>query len=87
MTLTELAHELRKVIKFKYVTVENVAFNDLLVCFWNKKPSFFSLEQTWLGEYLFTLIYSKDFNVNLDLSEYKDALDEINYSRCIVEVE
>ena len=82
MTLTELAHELRKLFDFKYLTVNTTR----VIKMWDTKPLF---DKTWLrtDDYgsLGMLIYHKE--CSLDLSEYSDADGNIDYSKCIVEVE
>ena len=89
MTLTELAHELRKIFKFKYLTVEIAIFNPYF-CLWTERPY-------WNGTYwgakedgqkhIVTDFLSFETVASIDLSEYKDENGEIDYSKCIVEVE
>lgn len=88
ITLKELAHELRKVFKFKYLTVE-VPYHSLYFILWNQKPH-------WNGKYWDTEMDGKghivvdflEFEIvgKVDISEYKDADGNIDYSKCIVEV-
>ena len=90
MTLTELAHELRKLFNFGYVTLEGGIGDYYQVSLWQKKPQFVDWCKSWNAPYggrvygwLTTNCLSKD----LDLSEYKDEQGNIDYSKCIVEVE
>lgn len=91
LTLEELAHELRKIFKFKYLTYNEYGILCIWAgerpkpeycrdfCFWNFYP-----ERTFIIGSIDTK--TKDC-VGLDLSEYKDADGNIDYSKCIVEVE
>ena len=87
MTLTELARETRKLFEFDYVTVDAEGS----ITFWVRKPLYISMCGLWeRNAYLDSWdIFNIDFSsaVNLDLSEYADENGEIDYSRCIVEVE
>ena len=88
MTLTELAHELRKIFKFRYLTGEIAIYNSYF-CMWDQKPR-------WDGKYwrseedgkkhIVTDFLTCDIAGEIDLSEYKDEQGNIDYSRCIVEV-
>lgn len=84
MTLTELAHELRKLVRFKYLTVTD-DWPMPTVMMWSKKPEY---GRGW--NIVFSSSYLGSFNCwavrNIDLSEYKDADGNIDYSKCIVEV-
>ena len=101
MTLTELAHELRKIFRFKYLAYgEEFRWGQvhyqLLI---GDEP--FHLEvrdeggegcpciiHEWFGDGLGYLFDATEYLVpNLDLSEYADEHGEIDYSKCIVEVE
>ena len=84
LTLKELAHELRRLFRFKYLTVDPYADE---ITFWMDKPEWVC-DSWWAGDssYLFDF-YANRLNAYLDLSEYKDADGNIDYSRCIVEVE
>lgn len=85
MTLTELAHELRKLFEFKYLTVTD-DWPMPTVMMWSEKPEY---DRGW--SIVFSNSYLGSFNCwavrNIDLSEYKDADGNIDYSKCIVEVE
>lgn len=88
MTLTELARELRKIFRFKYLTVEIAIYNPYF-CLWRERPY-------WNGKYwgakedgqkhLVTDFLDFEIVESIDLSEYRDADGNIDYSKCIVEV-
>ena len=84
LTLKELARELRRLFRFKYLTVDPYADE---ITFWMDKPEWVC-DSWWAGDssYLFDF-YANRLNAYLDLSEYKDADGNIDYSKCIVEVE
>ena len=86
LTLTELAREMRKLFEFDYVTVDA----NESITFWVRKPLYISMCGLWeRNAYLDSWdIFNIDFSsaVNLDLSEYANENEEIDYSRCIVEV-
>ena len=87
LTLKELAREMRKVFIFDYVTIDD----DGTITSWRGKPLYISTIGVWdRNAYLGSLdIFHTDISctVDLDLSEYADESGEIDYSRCIVEVE
>ncbi len=87
LTLTELARELRKKCNFKYMTAES-GLGDLSTAhLWSDKP-YFDVAKTWIctkGR-MYGWLASDVFPFTLDLSEYRDADGNIDYSRCIVEV-
>ena len=88
LTLKELGHELRKVLKFRYLTAERPIHN-LYFALWNQKP-------VWNGEswrpadnsdrHIVADFFEFEIVGNLDVSEYRDADGNIDYSKCIVEV-
>lgn len=88
LTLKELAHDLRKVLKFRYLTAERPIHN-LYFALWNQKP-------VWNGEswrpadnsdrHIVADFFEFEIVGNLDVFEYRDADGNIDYSRCIVEV-
>ena len=89
LTLKELAREMRKVFRFKYLTCDGCG-DQRDYCIWLDKP-----EYTRDGWIVYTissvvnsllLFESYKLAIQLDLSEYKDENGEIDYSRCIVEV-
>lgn len=89
MTLTEFAKELRKIIKFNYLTYNQYG----ILCIWageRPKPEYIKKFCFWnyYPERTFEVgsIDTKDY-VDLDLSEYKDENGDIDYSKCIVEVD
>lgn len=88
MTLKELARELRKIFRFKYLTMHRNGV-ELFLRMYAKEPSYFKTYSVW-GEadaVFFPIAVSEDLRVDLDLSEYRDADGIIDYSKCIVEVE
>ena len=95
MTLKELAHEMRKVFDFKYLTAYEAAVELIKISLHRLKPKFNDPGMiNW--PFGWVLMDSNDGSVNfyhdrlainLDLSEYKNADGNIDYSKCIVEVE
>lgn len=87
LTLTELACEMRKIFRFKYLTCDNgIEIND--ICLWTNLPAF--KQDQWLeqsSDSLKMFVEIKTLTINLDLSEYRDTDGNIDYSKCIVEVE
>ena len=98
MTLTELAHELRKLFGFKYLTLDAfVHYGDIIgpniITLWVVEPYYDDedkqFEFLWNQDRKTGAIFDipvSSLSVNLDLLEYKDADGNINYSKCIVEV-
>ncbi len=88
LTLKELAQELRKIFTFRYLTTSRGS--DLLVL-WKVKPRFIQGVREWyINDFTvdnFMLIDTAFLSSKLDLSEYRDADGNIDYSKCIVEVE
>ena len=93
MTLEELAHELRKIFRFKYLTVfKYPGWEYAYIALYGVKPSF--LHHGGLNEWAFmgnsggdVGFFESRLSVSLDLSEYADENGVIDYSKCIVEVE
>ena len=98
MTLTELAHELRRIFGFRYLTLDVfVHYGDIVgldvITLWVVEPYYDDedkqFEFLWNHDRktgsLFDIPLSS-LSVNLDLSEYADADGNIDYSKCIVEV-
>ena len=88
LTLKELARELRKIFRFKYLTMYRSGV-ELFLRMYAKEPSYFKTYSVW-GEadaVFFPIAVSEDLRVDLDLSEYRAADGNIDYSKCIVEVE
>ena len=89
LTLKELARELRKVLKFRYLTAERPIHN-LYFALWNQKT-------VWNGEswrpadnsdrHIVTDFLEFEVVGKVDISEYADENGNIDYSKCIVEVE
>lgn len=91
MTLNELAKKLREIFEFKYVTVADYKHEGpvTLDC-WECKPTFYDEDCTWRGFHHRGLLYSfeaSDLACDIDLSEYRDSDGNVDYSKCIVEVE
>lgn len=92
MTLTELAKELKKTNKypgFGYLTVDHATSDQpLRIRRWGKwvRPTFNAEKCKWICS---DLCYAIDgsYAKNLDLFEYADENGDIDYSKCIVEVE
>ena len=91
MTLEELARELRKIFRFRYLTAADYKHEGpICVDLWEYKPQFHESDCTWNGLHRRELLYSFDMAqlaCTIDLSEYKDADGNIDYGKCIVEVE
>lgn len=90
ITLEELARELRKVFKFKYLTVQYTYFVFPEIMLWDADNKPFFYKRVWETEYGDGMIcdfLSKDIAKKLDLSEYADENGTIDFSKCIVEVE
>lgn len=99
MTLTELARVLRKLFGFKYLTLDAfVHYGDIIgpniITLWVVEPYYDDedkqFEFLWNQDRKTGAIFDipvSSLSVNLDLSEYKDADGNIDYSKCIVEVE
>ena len=84
LTLKELAHELRRLFRFKYLTVSST--NGWCINVWKYfKPEWSEIDG-WIGCYLAFDIYPDELICELDFSEYEDADGNIDYSKCIVEV-
>lgn len=92
MTLTELARELRKIFNFKYLT----AFCDgerLLIELWSHKPSYVYDYGNWFWYFMpykmrgQACFCSEDLIADINLDEYMNSSSNIDYSKCIVEVE
>ncbi len=87
LTLTELARELRKIFRFRYLTAsEDWPLPTIIM--WGGKVEYDG--RGW--NMIEPKSYYGSFNVSalctkLDLSEYKDENGNIDYSKCIVEVE
>ena len=86
MTLGELTHELRKLFKFKYLTVSST--NGLCINVWKYfKPEWSENDGEWIGCYLAFDIYPDELECKLNFSEYVDTDGDVDFSKCIVEVE
>ena len=91
MTLNEFAKELRKLFRFRYLTCDGCG--DLKdFCIWLDKPEY--VRNDWFlfsafgdSEPAIMLFESRYLAINIDISEYADADGNVDYSKCIVEVE
>ena len=93
MTLNELAKELKKIIAFDCITVHKNWCQEPAIFLWGGMPEYSPAQDVggwqrvigksnalcWFGAY--------SIIGGLDLSEYKNADGNIDYSKCIVEVE
>ncbi len=100
ITLSELALELRKIFKFKYLAYGQIFCwgqpHDVL---WiSGEPLTLTVRDEggecrpcyiheWEAEDAVNVCFVENLSTTLDLSEYKDEHGDIDYSRCIVEVE
>lgn len=94
MTLTELAKRLRKIFRFKYLTVspDFCGCPAEIYCWTSIRPAYNAKGSMWIisQEGSQTIACSFEgwhLETSLDLSEYADEHGEVDYSRCIVEVE
>ena len=93
ITLKELAQELRKIIAFDCITVHKNWCKSPLVLLWRGKPEYRSAQD--IGGWVSDVDKSRPLGSlgvysiigGLSLSEYADENGEIDYSKCIVEVE
>ena len=90
LTLNELAKELRKLFGFGYLVAYGSELYGYRVRAYLFKPKYIPIGGFWFNatrgnDALLDISFS-DLRVNLDLSEYKDADGNIDYSKCIVEV-
>lgn len=93
MTLAELAHEMRKIFKFRWLTACKKMTGGSPVgldLFTGSRPEYTD-DGYWANNYVVAggslVIPVALLSMYLDLSEYKDENGEIDYSRCIVEVD
>ena len=91
MTLNELAKELRKLFDFSYLVAYGSELYGYRVKAFSFKPEYsptggFWFNYTRSNNALLDISFG-DLVCELDLSEYKDENGNIDYSKCIVEVE
>ena len=93
ITLIELAHELRKLFNFRWLTLDENNGIDLWMCLADNDPPKFSGDYfLWCSESpktwaICTIDFDeKFFAINLNFPEYKNENGKIDYSKCIVEV-
>ena len=91
ITLAEFAKKLREILKFDYLTCDGSG-NLRDYCIWLDKPDYVA-EEGWTlqlrYEFVTPLLVLESYRmaVNIDLSEYADDDGNVDYSKCIVEVE
>ena len=86
MTLTELAKKLRKILRFRWLTLDKSRY----ITLWNRKPYWDEYDSWSIGLDISHICYAvvpPAMYGSLDLSEYAGKNGHINYSKCIVEVE
>lgn len=89
LTLTELANELRKIFKFKYLACEFYGGSKFyVISLWNGEPRWRGGSWWWCDncDLIADIKLHMKF-VEPNLSEYTDADGILDYSKCIVEVE
>ena len=92
MTLKELAVELRKIFKFKYLTVACDG-ERIHIELWSHKPSYVYEHGNWFWYFMpykmrgQAYFCSEDLIDDIYLDEYMISSSGIDYSKCIVEVE
>lgn len=94
LTLMELARELRKIFRVKYLTVspDFCGCPAEIYCWTSIRPAYNAKGRMWIISQEGSQTIACSFEAwhlekSLDLSEYADENGEIDYSRCIVEVE
>lgn len=85
MTLKELAVELRRVLKFRYLAKDSAG---TIYAYIGQKPEYSKEEECWMCNFSKSGVVFElwSYAVSLDLSEYMDDQGNIDYSKCIVEV-
>ena len=92
MTLNELAKEFRKVLRFKWLTLDRTGY----ITLWMGRPKYIEdwagTRKTWCRgsdpiQGICGYIFPNAINAMLDLEEYTSERYGIDYSKCIVEVE
>lgn len=86
MTLKELAISLRKTLEFRYLTIESPG---VIFAYSGQKPEYSKNLECWMCDFSETsIVFRTNLSViSLDISEYEDDQGNIDYSKCIVEVE
>lgn len=100
MTLNELAKELRKIFRLRYLACGEMFYwgQPHIVLWISSQPLTLSVSDEggegcpcyiheWEGDGIIETFAEEDLECALDLSEYKDESGDIDYSKCIVEVE
>lgn len=86
MTLKELAKGLRKVFNFRYLAAYEW-YGHISLALFAEKPDYNGITWLWNAPYIAKAELYEPLTYRLDLSEYADENGNIDYSRCIVEVE
>lgn len=93
MTLTELAKELKKTFKFRYLTVSpDICGCPMEIYCWTSiRPTYNAKGRMWIisqegSQTIMSSFEAWHLEKSLDLSEYADENGNVDYSRCIVEV-
>lgn len=87
LTLKELAQELRKLFDYRFLTCDGHG-DDRDYIVWLEEPEY--TRDGWVRSSQFGVLFYFEalwMAVHVDLSEYADADGNIDYSKCIVEVE
>lgn len=84
MTLTELADKLKEIFEFDYLTIND---SGAIYIWRGARPKY--KYDTWECDFHKTSIVLEVFPsaIDIDLSEYTDENGNIDYSKCIVEVD
>ena len=92
MTLTELAHELRKVFDLRYLTANSYCYDSdrfkIMIWFGRYRPKY-DITEGWINSSPlsnYVVIYWNDLGIEIDFSEYENEFGYIDFSKCIVEV-
>lgn len=92
ITLNEFAIELRKILCFRWLTLDFTGY----ITLWKLRPKygedFPRSGKTWRrgDDYIYGMcgyIFPKAISIKLNLEEYTDKNGAVDYSKCIVEVE
>lgn len=91
MTLSELAHELKKLIDFDYMTLHQNWCQKPVIFLWKGKPRYMrggdiAGWQRTLGKSYSVCFIDSMAVIGLDVSEYKTEDGITDFSKCIVRV-
>ena len=94
ITLKELAQELRKIFRFKYLTVspDFCGCPAEIYCWTSIRPAYNAKGSMWIisqegSQTIACSFEGRHLETSLDLSEYADEHGEVDYSKCILEVD